>query len=78
MVREAARDGYHQLGGAAMGLDAGEGVVDAECRTFGLDNLWIASSSVFPSGGQANPTLTIVALACRVADRVAKRRAAAA
>ena len=72
MIRGAARDGYHQLGGASMHADPKRGVVDATCRVHGLDNLWIASGSVFASGGQANPTLTIVALALRTADAVAR------
>jgi hypothetical protein len=70
-VLTSARDGYHQMGGAKMSSNPSEGVVDPECRVHGLENLWVASSSVFPSSGQANPTLTILALACRVADRVA-------
>lgn len=70
-VRASARDGYHQLGGAAMGADAAS-VVDAELKARGVDNLWVASGSVFPSGGQANPTLTIVALARRLAAHLAR------
>jgi hypothetical protein len=70
-IHASARDGYHQLGGAAMSRRPSEGVVDSTCRVHGLRNLWIASSSVFPSGGQANPTLTIIALACRIADTIA-------
>jgi choline dehydrogenase-like flavoprotein len=66
-IAAAARDGYHQLGGAAMSARAGEGVVNPDCRAHALENLWIAAGSVFPSSGQANPTLTIVALARRVA-----------
>jgi choline dehydrogenase-like flavoprotein len=49
------------------------GVVDADCRVFGQDNLFCAGSSVFPTAGHANPTLTIVALALRLADRVKAR-----
>lgn len=70
MARDFARDGYHQIGGAAMSRSADDGVVDPDCRTHDLANLWIASSSVFPSGGQANPTLTIIALARRLAERL--------
>jgi choline dehydrogenase-like flavoprotein len=66
-IAAAARDGYHQLGGAAMSARADEGVVNPDCRAHALENLWIAAGSVFPSSGQANPTLTIVALARRVA-----------
>jgi choline dehydrogenase-like flavoprotein len=46
------------------------GVVDANCQMHGLPNLFVAGSSVFPSCGYANPTLTIVALAIRIADRL--------
>lgn len=66
-IKAYARDGYHQLGGAAMSADPQRGVVDASCRAYGVENLWIAAGCVFPSGGQANPTLTIVALARRLA-----------
>jgi len=44
--------------------------VDADCKVHGVDNLSVVSSSVFPTGGFANPTLTIVALALRTADRL--------
>lgn len=77
MVSGYARDGYHQLGGAPMSDDPSRGIVNPECRVHGIDNLWIASSCVFPSGGQANPTLTIVALALRIAEDLAKRPASA-
>ncbi len=70
LVAASARDGYHQVGGAAMGARADRSVVDRRCKVHGLANMWVASSSVFPTSGQANPTLTIVALACRVAEQV--------
>jgi len=56
-----------------MSADPDAGVVDADCRTHDLDNCWIASSSVFPTSGAMNPTLTIAALALRVADDVRDR-----
>jgi len=62
---------YHHMGTTRMSRDPSAGVVDADCRCHGLDNCWIASSSVFPTGGAMNPTLTIAALALRVADSVA-------
>jgi choline dehydrogenase-like flavoprotein len=49
------------------------GVVDENCRVFGVDNLYMAGCSVFPTGGHANPTLTIVALAIRLADHLRER-----
>ncbi|MEZ6022971.1 MAG: GMC family oxidoreductase [Hyphomonadaceae bacterium] len=72
MVADFARDGYHQIGGAVMSAEPGAGVVDADGRVHGLPNLWVASSCTFPSGGHANPTLTIVALSLRIADRLAR------
>ena len=47
-----------------------DGVVDENARVFGLSNLYVAGSSVFSTGGHANPTLTIVALAIRLADHL--------
>ena len=61
---------YHHMGTTRMSADPAAGVVDPDCRTHDLDNCWIASSSVFPTGGAMNPTLTIAALALRVADHV--------
>ena len=61
---------YHHMGTTRMSDEPADGVVDADCRTHDLDNCWIASSSVFPTGGAMNPTLTIAALALRVADAV--------
>ncbi|MFC7019291.1 MULTISPECIES: GMC family oxidoreductase [Haloarcula] len=58
----------HHMGTTRMGTDPQESVVDEYCRTHDLGNLWIASSSVFPTGGANNPTLTIAALALRTAD----------
>jgi choline dehydrogenase-like flavoprotein len=61
---------YHHMGTTRMGSDPTESVVDADCRTHDLDNCWIASSSVFPTGGAVNPTLTIAALALRIGDQI--------
>ena len=46
------------------------GVVDSNCKVFDIDNLYLTGSSVFPTGGWANPTLTILALAYRLADHL--------
>jgi choline dehydrogenase-like flavoprotein len=51
-----------------MAEDPRLGVVDKDCRVHGLENLYMAGSSVFPTGGFANPTLTIVELALRLAQ----------
>jgi choline dehydrogenase-like flavoprotein len=47
-----------------------DGVVDANCRVHGVPNLFVAGSAVFPTSGHANPTLTVVALAVRLADHL--------
>lgn len=60
-------DASHQMGTTRMALDPRNGVVDINCKIFGVDNLYIAGSSVFPSGGNANPTFTILALSRRLA-----------
>ena len=62
--------GPHHMGTTRMTADARTGVVDANCKVHGIDNLYIAGSSVFPTGGTANPTLTIVALAARLASHI--------
>jgi choline dehydrogenase-like flavoprotein len=77
LVRTSARDGFHQLGGANMSVRPSDGVVDRNCDVHGLDNLSVISSCVFPTGGQANPTFTIMALAYRLSDRLARAHKAA-
>jgi choline dehydrogenase-like flavoprotein len=72
IYRQAAGEG-HTLGTTRMGDSPSTSVVDADCRVHGYDNFFVAGSSVFPSGGYANPTLTIVALALRLAETIARR-----
>lgn len=64
------RGGWHQMGTTRMSDDPRSGVVDADCRVHGISNLYIASSSVYPSVSSVNPTLTIVALSLRLSDRL--------
>ena len=64
------RDSAHPLGATRMAERAEDGVVDPDGKVFGVDNLYIAGSSIFPTGGHANPTLAIVALALRLADHL--------
>mgnify|MGYP001027964751 CR=1 FL=1 len=64
-------DASHHMGTTRMGTDPRRSVVDPWGRVHETANLWIAGSSIFPSGGHANPTLTIVALALRQARRIA-------
>jgi choline dehydrogenase-like flavoprotein len=62
--------GYHHMGGTRMSSAPANGVVDANCRVHGYDNLFVAGSSVFPTSGWANPTMTAVALALRLGDHL--------
>lgn len=64
------RGNWHQMGTTRMSVDPALGVVDPDCRMHTVPNLFIAGSSVYPSGGTTNPTLTIVTLAVRIADQV--------
>jgi choline dehydrogenase-like flavoprotein len=64
---------FHFIGTTRMSRDPRDGVVDENCRSHGIDNLYFAGCSVFPTGGHANPTLTIVALAIRLADHLRAR-----
>jgi choline dehydrogenase-like flavoprotein len=63
----------HNIGTTRMHRDPRCGVVDENCRVHGVANLYVAGSSVFPTEGTANPTLTIVALALRLADHIKER-----
>ena len=63
-------DVYHQTGGTSMSENPDDGVVDPHLRVHGVTNLFLASCSVFPSAGSANPTLTLLALTIRLADRL--------
>ena len=62
--------GNHHMGTTRMSDDESTGVVDQNCRIHGLDGLYVAGSSVFPTGGYANPTLTIMAMAVRLTDHL--------
>jgi len=61
----------HIMGTTIMGDDASNSVVDADCRTHAFPNLYVAGSSVFPSSAAVNSTLTLAALALRLADTIA-------
>jgi len=61
------------MGTTRMSGDPRAGVVNADCRVHGIENLYMAGSSVFATGGYANPTLTIVALALRLADHLREK-----
>jgi choline dehydrogenase-like flavoprotein len=63
----------HHMGTTRMSERSEHGVVDRDCRIHGIDNAYVAGASVFPSAGARNPTLTIVALALRLADHLSTR-----
>jgi choline dehydrogenase-like flavoprotein len=69
-ARRAIAVGGHHIGTARMSSDPRQGVVNPQCRTHDIDNVYVAGSAVFPTSGSANPTLTIVALALRIADQL--------
>ncbi len=60
----------HQMGTTRMASDPKFGVVNEDCKVYGIDNLYIAGSSVFPTGGGTNPTLTVILLALRLANHL--------
>jgi choline dehydrogenase-like flavoprotein len=69
MTRYGAYGGHH-IGTARMGTNPRDSVTGADCRVHGTDNLYIASAALFPTSSQANPTLTVVALALRLAQHL--------
>jgi choline dehydrogenase-like flavoprotein len=67
--------GPHAMGATRMSDNPRRGVVDADCKVHGIDNLFVVGSSVFATAGTSNPTLTVVALAARLADHLERRPA---
>lgn len=61
---------YHHIGTTRMSEDALDGVVDADCRVHGVNNLYVAGSSIFPTAGYSGPTMMIMAFAMRLADHL--------
>jgi choline dehydrogenase-like flavoprotein len=70
--------GYHHLGTTRMDPNPARGVVDTDGRVHGTTNLYVTGGAVFPTGGFANPTFTIVALAIRLGEHLGRRRRAPA
>jgi choline dehydrogenase-like flavoprotein len=70
-VREQLFGGYHQSGTTRMSTDPADGVLDARLAVHGFDDLFVASSSAFPTSSQANSTFMLTAFAVRLADRLA-------
>jgi choline dehydrogenase-like flavoprotein len=73
-VWEAA-DTAHLMGGCRMGSSAADSVTDAYGRSWELPNLWVCDGSLFPTSGGVNPSLTIMALACRLGAHLTRLRA---
>lgn len=65
--------GHHHMGATRMAADPGQGVVDANLKAHGIDNLYVLGSSVFPTASYVNPTTTILALAMRLADHLREK-----
>lgn len=70
-ILDTAAHGTHQIGTVRMGVSPRNSVVDANLRCHDVSNLYVLGSAVFPTSGQANPTLTAVAFAVRLADHLA-------
>jgi len=64
--------GNHHMGGTRMSVDPSTGVVDSNCKVHGMENLYVAGSSIFATGGQCTPTTTITALAVRLGDHLSR------
>ena len=67
---ELKGDSFHMMGGTRMSRDRSSGVVDPNGSVFGVENLFVASTSIFPTGGMANPTLLLICLTLRLADHL--------
>jgi choline dehydrogenase-like flavoprotein len=70
-IHSMSTDGIHQVGTTRIATTAADGVVDEQLKVWGATNLYICSSSVFPTSGQANPTFLLGAFAVRLARQLA-------
>jgi choline dehydrogenase-like flavoprotein len=70
IATEKIMAGWHHMGGTRMSDSPDQGIVDRDLRVHGIRNLYVGGSSVYPSGGYANPTLTIVQLSLRLSDEI--------
>lgn len=71
-IKELSRDGVHQVGTTRISQKQDDGVVDVNLKVWGTDNLYVCSSSVFPTSGQANPTFMLGIFALRLARHLDK------
>jgi choline dehydrogenase-like flavoprotein len=70
---EFVSGGWHHMGTTRMSDSPKTGVVDANCKVHGIDNLFVAGSSCYTTGGAVNPTLTVVAISLRLSDHIKER-----
>lgn len=75
-INERVTGRNHHMGTTRMAVDEKNGVVDSDCKVFGVHNLYVSGSSVFTTAGYGGPTMLIIALALRLADHMKKRLAA--
>ncbi len=71
--RKKCPDGYHHMGGMRMSVSPQDGLVDLNLKLHGVDNGYVCSGAVFPSGGFSNPTHTVIALAIRLAGHLSSK-----
>lgn len=67
---EYAGGGWHHMGTTKMGNSPKTGVVDSDCKVFGINNLFVAGSSCFPTSGAVNPTYSLIALSLRLSNHI--------
>jgi choline dehydrogenase-like flavoprotein len=72
-IRAMSIDGVHQVGTTRIARNARDGVVDENLKVWGTNNLYVCSSSVFPTSSQANPTFLLGAFAVRMARHLAEQ-----
>lgn len=72
-INEHVSGRNHHMGTTRMAADESNGVVDPDCRVFGIDNLYIAGSSIFPTAGYGGPTMLLIAFALRLAEHIKTR-----
>jgi len=70
ILRDISKDTYHPMGGTRMSTSPAKGVVDKNLKLHNYKNLYIASCSVFPTGGSSNPTMTLIALCLRLSEHI--------
>jgi hypothetical protein len=71
-IRSMSMDGIHQVGTTRIAANAEDGVVDANLKVWGTANLYVCSSSVFPTSSQANPTFLLGVFAVRLAHYISR------